>query len=879
MAPNEAREFGKYELVSKLAAGGMAVTYRARMKGAAGVTKPVVIKQILPHFADDPAFVEMFVSEARVAAALTHNNIAQVFDFGEIDGQFFLAMEFVHGQPLSKVLRKAQKAGMTGLPLPLALYIGTQICDGLDYAHRHVGEDGKPLGLVHRDVSPDNVLISYEGQVKVIDFGIAKATSMVEARTSPGTLKGKYPYFSTEQARGEQDLDARSDTYAVGVVLYEMLCGRRPYDGEFAIVLPRLLTGDYPAPSSLNPSIPPELEQVMFTAMALEREQRYPTAHAFSEALREQLHSNWPRFSPSLVTQLLGHLFAEDLAAEGRKIEVTPTFLEQLAAWQAPATSATPAMRTRAAPSTGSGRTNVRSSGSYRPASEGGRSSSSASLRAVGKPPSNGGGRTVTSSSGRRVTSSTGQARPQPPLPALDEPTMLAPEVTRAAPQETHDTPIELPAVSAAPPKQQKTPQQEMAEHLTREEQERAERRQRLVMLISVPMFGLALALFVIHYAVTYRNQVDEKPLANSLWLTSKPAGASVKLNGRDVPGVTPMVVPNVPVDEASTLVLTLAGYRPWTKRFTATNTALPPVDAELERIDPASAPPPAPPDTPPAPGTTTTTSTAPPSSTPAEKPAETAAAPGVITPGVPLDYNVVDYPTRLFVMRPRYNAFPVEKYPMSAIELSPGSTYSVNTEGSASLGPGRGGNTTVAYFAEGDGLSADDSFGLIGPASKTLKGVRRLSIFLLDDDRADNSGSIRVHLRQSQLVAPRQLTFDATQDAVVLQPQHQFVLRKLNPNALYLLTVRDDLAELHPGPGGQVHRVLCAESLQQSSRRNHRILEVGKRYQLTGADTLRCTFPDMRVEDNEGAVDVDIVDVTEMSRQERAAALKGSTR
>ncbi|HZH17747.1 MAG TPA: serine/threonine-protein kinase, partial [Archangium sp.] len=210
----------------------MAITYRARMKGAAGVTKPVVIKQILPHFADEPDFVEMFVSEARVAAGLTHGNIAQVFDFGEIDGQYFLAMEFVHGQTLSKLLRRAQKAGLPGLPMPLALFVATQICDGLDYAHRHIGEDGRPMGLVHRDVSPDNVLISYEGQVKVIDFGIAKATSVVEARTSPGTLKGKYPYFSTEQAQGAQDLDARSDIFAVGVVLYEMLCGRRPYEGE-----------------------------------------------------------------------------------------------------------------------------------------------------------------------------------------------------------------------------------------------------------------------------------------------------------------------------------------------------------------------------------------------------------------------------------------------------------------------------------------------------------------------------------------------------------------------------------------------------------------------------------------------------------------------
>ncbi|HEY0097279.1 MAG TPA: protein kinase, partial [Archangium sp.] len=510
MAANEAREFGKYELVSKLAAGGMAITYRARMKGAAGVTKPVVIKQILPHFADEPDFVEMFVSEARVAAGLTHGNIAQVFDFGEIDGQYFLAMEFVHGQTLSKLLRRAQKAGLPGLPMPLALFVATQMCDGLDYAHRHIGEDGRPMGLVHRDVSPDNVLISYEGQVKIIDFGIAKATSIVESRTSPGTLKGKYPYFSTEQARGEQDLDARSDIFAVGVVLYEMLCGRRPYEGELAAVLPRILDGDYPRPSSLNPAIGPELEAVMSTAMALDRQQRYPTAQAFSEALREQLYSGWPRFSPAMLSQLLGHLFAEELAAEGRRVEVTPGFLEQLAAWQAQPVSEPMGAQARA-PGSASGRppTNSGVRVQSRPGSDSGRPGSNAGSRpglrpsttgaGGGRPLSNSGVRTVSSASGRRVTSSVGVTRVQGPS------TMAAPHVdadepstavsqpptdvssVRTAAEEPHDTPVEVPAVSV--PTRPAVPDylRPVREAQEREAQERSERRQRLVMLISVP--------------------------------------------------------------------------------------------------------------------------------------------------------------------------------------------------------------------------------------------------------------------------------------------------------------------------------------------------------------------------------------------------------
>jgi serine/threonine protein kinase len=888
VAANEAREFGKYELVSKLAAGGMAITFRARMKGAAGVTKQVVIKQILPHFADDPEFVEMFVSEARVAAGLTHSNIAQVFDFGEIDGQFFLAMEFVHGQPLSKLLRRAQKAGMASLPLPLALHIASQMCDGLDYAHRHVGEDGQPMGLVHRDVSPDNVLISYEGQVKVIDFGIAKATSMVESRTSPGTLKGKYPYFSTEQARGQQDLDARSDIFAVGVVLYEMLCGRRPYEGELVTVLPRILDGDYARPSELNPVISPELEAVMGHAMALDRDARYPTGQAFSEALREQLYSANPRFSPVLLSQLLGHLFAEELTAEGRRIEVTPAFMEMLAAWQAQPQGDPTGVRPR--PPTGGSRPGPGTNSGQRPAlrtppGTGGSSSRPALPRPISNG-SNGGGRSVSSTSissasGRRVTSngvprtvaSTSRTSERIPVSA----TMVAPpdateEASTAvskparADLEVHDTPVEVPAVRPSGMSEALRP---LREAQAREEAERSERRQRLVMLISVPLFGLALLLAGLHYFMS--GKPEEAP-TSSLWLTSTPAGATVKINGREVSGVTPLVVRGVTLGEANTLILSLPGYRPWTKRFTPTSETEPPMHAELERLLPEPAAPE------PATATTTTGPTA--TADGGTQGVATAPESGPAAVSPDLKYNEVEYPTRLFVLRPQYNAVPLEKYGTASIELNPGASYSVSTSGGVSLQKGGGGSTsTLAYYVEGDNVPADESFGLLGAGARTIKGVRRLHVFLLDDDRSDNSGTMRVNLRQSQWVPPRQLAFDATQDALVLKPEHQHVLRGLNPDAIYLLTVRDDLAELRSGPTGRTRRVLCAESSQTSARRNHRLLEAGKRYQLTGADTLRCTFPDSRVEDNAGALEVDLVDVTEMSRRERAAALRGASR
>ena len=894
MAANEAREFGKYELVSKLAAGGMAITYRARMKGAAGVTKPVVIKQILPHFADEPDFVEMFVSEARVAAGLTHGNIAQVFDFGEIDGQYFLAMEFVHGQTLSKLLRRAQKAGLPGLPMPLALFVATQICDGLDYAHRHIGEDGRPMGLVHRDVSPDNVLISYEGQVKVIDFGIAKATSVVEARTSPGTLKGKYPYFSTEQAQGAQDLDARSDIFAVGVVLYEMLCGRRPYEGELAAVLPRILDGDYPPPSSLNPAISPELEAVMATAMALDREQRYPTAQAFSEALREQLYSGWPRFSPAMLSQLLGHLFAEELAAEGRRVEVTPAFLEQLAAWQAQPVSEPMGAQARA-PGSSNGRTPTNSgvrAVQSRPGSDGGRPGSNAGSRPgsrlttnSGRPSSSAGARTVSSASGRRVTSSVGATRIQAPATMAAPPRMDGEEPdtatnvlpARGATEGTHDTPVEVPAVTVTTRPAVPEYLRPVLEAREREAEERAERRQRLVMLISVPIFGIALLLGILHY---FLSGGDEGVPVGAQWIASRPTGASVKLNGKDVPGTTPLVVPNVPLHETHTLVLTLPGYRPWTKRFTLSDPNPPQLQADLERLEPepaAQVPPP--------------TAAGP---TADQAGGQVAAAEGTETKGPegssdpsaapqPQDlkkFNEVEYPTRVFVLRTQYNAFPVEKYATASIDLNSGASYSVSATGSALLGDGRASaENTLAWFAEGENVPVDDSFGVLGASPRTFKGVRKLHFFMLDDDVADNAGAMRVTLRQSKWVPPRQLTFDPSKNALVLEPQHQLALSGLNPNALYLLTVRDDFAELRAGGTGRTRRVLCAESSKKTGRRNHRLLEAGKRYQLTGADTLRCTFPDTKVEDNEGALEVDIVDVTVMSRRERIAALRGSSR
>ena len=211
-------EFGKYQLLERLAVGGMAELYRARFQAMAGVSKPVVIKKILPAFADSQAFVSMFVNEARIVVSLSHGNIAQVFDFGEIDGEYFLAMEYVHGQPLSRVLRRAHALQFPFLPEPIALQIAIGMCRGLHYAHSRVDERGRSLQIVHRDVSPQNILLGYAGEVKIVDFGIARARGATDAVMQASGVKGKFPYFSPEQARGEP-VDFRTDLYATGVVL------------------------------------------------------------------------------------------------------------------------------------------------------------------------------------------------------------------------------------------------------------------------------------------------------------------------------------------------------------------------------------------------------------------------------------------------------------------------------------------------------------------------------------------------------------------------------------------------------------------------------------------------------------------------------------
>ncbi|NOK06934.1 protein kinase [Myxococcus xanthus] len=331
-APRE--RFGRYELQERVGQGGMAETWRARLRGAAGVTKSVLIKKVLPEYANDEAFVSMFISEARISATLSHGAIAQVFDFGKVDGQYFLAMELVEGQPLNRILKRALRSGYHSLPVPIAVFIAMEMCRGLHYAHTRSGEKGEPLGIVHRDISPDNVLIGYEGQVKIVDFGIAKARSLRSFNTEPGVVRGKYLFFSPEQARGEA-VDARTDVWATGVVLFQMLCGRLPLEGQLHTVLRRLNSGQpLPSPRQVRSDIPVSLDSIIQQALALQKDSRFESAHALGDALAGFLYTSTPRFSPMSVAYLLRELYRPDLEALGMNAQVPASFAEEMSIWR-----------------------------------------------------------------------------------------------------------------------------------------------------------------------------------------------------------------------------------------------------------------------------------------------------------------------------------------------------------------------------------------------------------------------------------------------------------------------------------------------------------------------------------------------------------------
>ncbi|AHZ83536.1 protein kinase [Bdellovibrio bacteriovorus] len=312
-------QFGKYILLERLAAGGMAEVYLSKSTGAVGVNKFVAIKRILPQYSDHQDFIEMFKEEAKIAVNLNHGNVVSIYDFGVERAQFFLVMEYVEGRNLRQILNELKKTN-TQFTIEQIVYMIKEVAAGLDHAHRCIdGTTGKPLNIVHRDMSPQNIMVSFEGEVKIIDFGIAKAETQMEA-TKAGTLKGKYGYMSPEQADG-QSIDPRTDIFSMGIVLWELLANDRLFTSNSeAAILRKIRECQVPSIRKINPSVPPELERIVNKALAKDKSLRYQTAAAFHRDLNRFLNTQYPEFSPHDFSVFMKNAFSAAFLEQRRKL-------------------------------------------------------------------------------------------------------------------------------------------------------------------------------------------------------------------------------------------------------------------------------------------------------------------------------------------------------------------------------------------------------------------------------------------------------------------------------------------------------------------------------------------------------------------------------
>ncbi len=745
MADNQ---FGKYELQSRLAAGGMAEIFKARYPVAAGISKSVVIKRILPHYAANKQFIQMFTNEARIVMGLSHGNIAQVFDFGEIDGDWFIAMEYVDGQPLSKVIKRARTVGIQSIPTSFAVLITIEMLKGLHYAHTRIDESGKPLKIVHRDVSPQNVLLSYEGQVKLVDFGIAKAKTAGREETESGAVKGKYSYFSPEQARGKE-LDARTDVFAAGIVLYEMLCGQLPFQGRMVETMSRIVKGQFAPPRVMNPDITPALEAIILTGLALQKDQRYASAEAFQSALSSYLYQNAPTFQVSSLGSFVQFLFEPDLVAEGRPVQLTREFLDQVALWKKPL----PQAPLESSP------------GEHRPPRGTGEET------AWGKDPAKSSGRKASQGEPMSGSAITGEVERRP-LP----------------------------------------------------------RWLRFVLLGGALGFGLGL--------VVAGWSVWQSTGTFALELSSTPVGAAIFVDGAPWPKKTPTVLE---LDSATPhmLELTYAGMRDWSRSVTRHRGEKLSMHAELEAIV---------------------------LPTPEPKPAPVPQPPKADEGPV----MVVTYPQLVFKVDARAHAVNVPATKAARIKLNPTHTYKLWTEGKASFGGAGILVNEVGWYAEGPNLAAKDTFGQVGPkGGVTLKGVSMLYAFLMDSVLEDNSGAVRLKLRDSR-GHTETLSVSAVTNVLIPEPGQR--LTYMGFNGLTTYNVR--LLENGPAPrtrgekGGTVSKVLATQQTgfnviegRPLTDEALRVLEPGRSYKVKGTAYLWLMFPDDGdADDNSGTIDVEVI-------------------
>jgi eukaryotic-like serine/threonine-protein kinase len=304
---------GKYDILALLAIGGTAEIYLARIAGEAGFEKYVVVKCLLDHLADDADFVRMFLDEARLGAQLDHSNIVQTLELGQHNGRYYMVMEHLAGMSLAQLARKTHERVPTGvIPVEIVLGLASQACSGLHYAHQRTGTDGKQLNVVHRDVSPQNLVVTFEGVLKLVDFGIAKADQR-QTHTRSGTIKGKFAYMSPEQCLAEP-IDRRTDVFALGTVVHELLTARRLFKRTNTYeTYQAILKGNVPPPSRYNRDVDADLDKVVLRALAYQKEDRYPNSEALGEAMLGWLHKRGKSMSASDVSRYVEKVCAQEV--------------------------------------------------------------------------------------------------------------------------------------------------------------------------------------------------------------------------------------------------------------------------------------------------------------------------------------------------------------------------------------------------------------------------------------------------------------------------------------------------------------------------------------------------------------------------------------
>ena len=304
----------RYQILKKIDAGGMAEIFLAKSMSIQGMEKLVAIKRVLPSLTKNEKFISMFLDEARLSIALNHANIVQVFDVNQSAGTYFIVMEYVEGYNLRRVFQKASEIGYR-VPIAIACYMMMEVCKGLEHAHTKKDSAGKPLRIVHRDLSPPNVLVSKAGEVKITDFGLAKATSQL-TRTDPGVVKGKYSYLSPEVTEGKP-ADHRADLFAAGIVLWELLANRRLFLAKTDVETVELVRkAEVPQLSKLNKSVDSEFESIVMRALARDPKKRWVSAREFGDALAEYLFKNGLKTTSYDVAQMIDQLFGEQAPPE-----------------------------------------------------------------------------------------------------------------------------------------------------------------------------------------------------------------------------------------------------------------------------------------------------------------------------------------------------------------------------------------------------------------------------------------------------------------------------------------------------------------------------------------------------------------------------------